>query len=46
MSKRVTVMIHDDVVKKVRIIQAKKIQKENRSVSVSEIINELLKEAI
>lgn len=42
MSKRVTIMIDDDVVKKVRIAQAKRIQKENRSVSVSEIINELL----
>lgn len=46
MSKRITIMIHDDVQKKVRNIQAKKIQKENRSVSISEVINELLNEAI
>jgi hypothetical protein len=39
-------MINDDVQKKIRIIQAKKIQKENRFVSVSEVINELLKQAI
>lgn len=45
MSKRITIMIHDDVQKKVRNIQAKKIQKENRSVSISEVINELLNEA-
>jgi len=45
MSKRITIMINDDVQRKVRILQAKRIQKENRSVSVSEVINELLRNA-
>ena len=45
MKQRTTIMIDDAVLKKLRIIQAKKIQKENRSVSMSEIINEALKDA-
>ena len=46
MSKRVTIMIDDDIQKKVRLIQAKKIQKESRSVSFSETINLLLENAL
>jgi len=39
-------MIDDAVIKKLRNEQAKKIQKENRSVSMSEIITEVLKAGI
>ena len=46
MSKRVTIMIDDDIQKKVRLIQAKTIQKESRSVSFSETINLLLENAL
>jgi len=39
-------MIDDAVLKKLRLNQAKKIQKENRSVSMSEIISESLKDVV
>ena len=42
MGKRVTVMLDDEVIKKLRNLQADKISKEMKSVSLSEIINEIL----
>lgn len=42
MAKRVTIMLGDDLIKKLRVIQVKKISKENRSISFSKIINEVL----
>ena len=46
MKQRITIMIDDAVLKKLRVNQGKKIQKENRSVSMSEMISETLKEVI
>ena len=43
MAKRVTIMIDDDLDKKLRQIQARMIQKENKSVSYSHVINTMLK---
>ena len=43
---RITIMVDDAVMKKLRIEQAKKIQKENRAVSMSEIITQVLKVGI
>jgi len=43
MSKRVTIMIDEDLDKKIRMLQAKIIQKESKSVSYSRVINELLR---
>ena len=43
MSKRVTIMIEDEVDKKLRLIQAKEILSTNRSVSYSHTINKVLK---
>ena len=43
MKQRITIMIDDAVLKKLRVNQGKKIQKENRSVSLSEMISESLK---
>jgi hypothetical protein len=43
MSKRVTIMIDDEVDKKIRTIQAKEIQYTCSSISYSETINKLLK---
>ncbi len=43
MSKRVTIMIDDDVDKKLRLIQAKEISKTQSSVSFSRVINEMLR---
>ena len=42
MSKRVTIMLDDDLVKKLRLKQAKLIQQETESVSFSRVINSVL----
>ena len=46
MSKRVTIVLDDDLVKKLRIIQAKNITKSKKSVSFSSIVNDELRKAI
>ena len=46
MSKRVTIMIDDDIDRKLRQIQAKMIQKENKSISYSYVVNSILKNSI
>jgi len=43
MAKRITIMIDDDIDKKLRLIQAKQISKTNSSVSYSSVINEVLR---
>lgn len=43
MAKRVTIMIDDELDKKLRQLQAKMIQKENKSISYSHVINSMLK---
>lgn len=42
-ARRVTIMINDNLDKKIRLLQAKRIQKENKPVSYSLIVNSLLK---
>ena len=46
MSKRITVMLDNDLDQKIRLIQAKMIQKENRSISFSRVLNEVLKKEL
>ena len=46
MAKRVTVVFDDEVVKKLRIIQSKKINKSSKAVSFSRIINDELKKVL
>jgi len=46
MSKRVTIVLDDDLVKKLRIIQSKNIVKSKKSVSFSSVINDELRKAI
>ena len=46
MTKRVTVMIEDDVAKKLRELQSKKLRTSNKSVSFSSVINEVLKKEL
>lgn len=46
MGKRVTVVLEDDILKKLRIIQAKQIKDSSASVSFSEVINETLKKSL
>ena len=46
MAKRVTVVIDDDIDKKLRIIQSKLISKSNASVSFSSVVNDMLKKGL
>ena len=46
MAKRVTVMIDENLDKKIRVLQAKQIKKTTGSVSYSRVLNELLKKQV
>jgi hypothetical protein len=46
MPKRVTIMIDNDLDKKIRMLQAKEISKSMSSVSFSKMINELLRKQL
>jgi len=46
MAKRITIMIEDDLDRKLRVIQAKTIQSTSSSVSYSKIINETLRKQL
>jgi len=46
MSKRVTIVLDDTIVKKLRMIQAKHIQKSLTNISFSKIINDLLQKSL
>lgn len=43
MSKRITVMIEDDIIEKLRNLQAKQIKESTSAVSLSQVINDVLK---
>jgi len=43
MPARITVMLEDEVVKKLRVKQSKLIQESNKAISFSHVINEALK---
>ena len=44
MGKRITLMIDDDLDKKIRYLQAQAIRNTHKAVSYSEIINQILRE--
>ncbi len=46
MSKRITIMIDDDLDKKIRLRQAKMIQQTNSSYSFSKVLNEVLRKSL
>jgi predicted transcriptional regulator len=46
MAKRITIMIDDDLDKKLRLIQAKAIQRTSNSVSYSSMVNEILRKQL
>lgn len=46
MAKRVTIMIDNDLDKKIRLLQAKMIQNSSSSVRYSRVINEMLEKGI
>ncbi len=43
---RITIMLDDDLVKKIRLIQSKLIKKRNESVSFSRVLNDLLRDGL
>ena len=43
MRQRITIMLDEDISKKIRLLQAKSIKKTTRSVSFSDTIEEVLK---
>ena len=45
-AKRITIMIDDDIDKKLRLLQAKLISKTNESVSYSSVINNELRKQL
>jgi hypothetical protein len=46
MSKRITIMLDDNLSIKLRKIQAKQIEKSDKSVSFSQVINEVLRKGL
>jgi hypothetical protein len=46
MSKRVTIMLDSDLDKKMRLLQAKKIQTTTSSVSFSNVLNQVLRDSL
>ena len=44
-SKRITVMLDDDILKKLRLLQSKQIKDQAESVSFSKVINETLQKS-
>ncbi len=46
MTKRITIMIDDDLDKKIRLLQAKEIAKSTNSVSFSRTLNEVLRKSL
>ena len=46
MAKRITIMLDDDLVKKLHDLQAKQIKISKNSVSFSAIINEILRKSL
>jgi hypothetical protein len=46
MSKRITIMLEDEVDKKLRLRQAKAIQNTQQSVSFSKVLNDTLKQVL
>jgi hypothetical protein len=46
MSRRVTIMMEDELDKKVRAYQAKKMQKENSTYSYSKAVNDIVRKNI
>ena len=46
MSQRITIVLDDDLVKKLRTIQSKKLAKSNHSISFSSVINNELRKIV
>jgi len=46
MAKRITIMLEDDMVKKLHEIQAKQIKASTKSVSFSHVLNEVLRKRL
>lgn len=45
-SRRVTIMLDEDILKKLRVFQAAQIRKSEKTVSLSQVINEMLEKGL
>jgi hypothetical protein len=45
-SQRVTIMLDEDLLKKLRIVQATEIRKSENTVSLSQVINQMLEKGL
>ncbi len=46
MSERITVMLDDDLARRLRLMQAKQLKETNRNVSFSQVLNNVVKEGL
>lgn len=46
MAKRITIMLDDDLSKKLRYLQAKKLKESNKSISFSAVLNDTLRKSL
>jgi len=46
MGKRITIVLNEDLLKKLRLLQAKRIKESASSVSFSSVINQILEKAL
>lgn len=46
MAKRITIMLDDDLAKKLRHLQAKKLKESNKSISFSAVLNDTLRKSL
>lgn len=46
MGQRVTIMLDEDLAKKLRIIQAKRLKDSNKSISFSAVLNDTLRKSL
>ncbi len=46
MSSRITIMLDEELLKKLRIKQAKMLKTQNKSISLSRVINDCLRDAM
>ena len=42
LAQRVTIMLYEDLAKKLRLLQAKRLKESNKSISFSKVLNEVV----
>ena len=46
MSKRITILLDDDLAKKLRLLQSKRLKESNKSISFSRVLNDTLRKSL